>query len=38
VIRTPAEVQAGSPLMLDMTEDARILHDPRGVLTAALRD
>ena len=38
VIRTPAELRAGSPLMFDMTEDARILHDPHGVLAAALAD
>lgn len=38
VIRTPAELRAGSPLMFDMTEDARILHDPRGVLADALSD
>ena len=38
VIRTPAEIQAGSPLMFDMTEDARILHDPQGVLKDALND
>jgi predicted nucleotidyltransferase len=38
VIRTPAEVRAGSPLMFDMTEDARILYDPRAVLRDALDD
>ena len=38
VIRTPAELRAGTPLMFDMTEDARILHDPQGVMTDALRD
>lgn len=38
VIRTPAEVRAGSPLMFDMTEDARLLHDPQGVLKGALVD
>ena len=38
VLRTPAEVRAGSPLMFDMTEDARILHDPQGVLAGALAD
>lgn len=26
----------GSPLLLDMTEDARVLYDPAGVLAAAL--
>lgn len=29
-IKTPDEVQAGSPLFLDMTEDARILFDRDG--------
>lgn len=38
VIRTPAELRAGSPLMFDMTEDARILHDPQAVLANALMD
>jgi predicted nucleotidyltransferase len=32
VFKTPAEVEAGSPLFLDMVEDARILHDPTGFL------
>jgi hypothetical protein len=36
VFRTPGELAQGSPLLLDMTEDARILHDPAGVLAAAL--
>lgn len=27
VFKTPEEVEAGSPLFLDMVEDARILHD-----------
>ena len=27
VFKTPKEVEAGSPLLLDMTEDARILYD-----------
>jgi hypothetical protein len=38
VIRTPAEIGAGSPLMLDMTQDARLLHDPAGILADALAD
>jgi len=38
VIRTPAEARAGSPLMFDMIEDARILYDPHGVLHHALDD
>ena len=33
VFKTPAEVEAGSPLFLDMIEDARILYDPDGFLT-----
>jgi len=37
-IKTPAEVQAGSPLLLDMTEDARILLDREGFLARALAD
>lgn len=32
VFKTPEEVDAGSPLFLDMVEDARILHDPEGFL------
>jgi len=36
VIKTPAEVTQGSPLLLDMTEDARILHDTDGFLESAL--
>jgi hypothetical protein len=35
VFKTPAELAAGSPLLLDMTEDARILID-RGELEQAL--
>jgi uncharacterized protein len=38
VIRTPAEARAGSPLMFDMTEDARLLYDPHDVLRGALDD
>jgi len=34
VFKTPAEVEAGSPLFLDMVDDARILHDPDGFLAA----
>jgi predicted nucleotidyltransferase len=30
ILKTPAEVQHGSPLFLDMVEDARILHDADG--------
>lgn len=36
VFKTPEEVERGSPLFLDMVEDARILHDPEGVLTRGL--
>ena len=36
IIKTRAELDRGTPLLLDMTEDARILHDPEGVLAAAL--
>ena len=30
VLKTPEEVLAGSPLFLDMVEDARVLHDRNG--------
>ncbi|MBI4611272.1 MAG: nucleotidyltransferase domain-containing protein [Candidatus Rokubacteria bacterium] len=36
VFKTPEEVEAGSPLFLDMVEDARILYDPEGFLAAHL--
>lgn len=36
VFKTPEEVAAGSPLFLDMTEDALILHDREGFFAAAL--
>lgn len=32
VFKTPEEVEAGSPLFLDMVEDARVLYDPQGFL------
>jgi hypothetical protein len=32
VFKTPAEVERGSPLFLDMTEDARILYDDESFL------
>lgn len=38
VIKTPAEIRQGSPLLLDMTEDARVLVDIDGVLAGALND
>ena len=37
-IKMPAEVLAGSPLFLDMTEDARILYDRDGFLQRAFSD
>ena len=36
VLMTPAELGRGSMLLLDMTEDARILFDPDGCLADAL--
>jgi predicted nucleotidyltransferase len=36
VFRTPDELEAGSLLLLDMVDDARILHDPDGVLAGRL--
>jgi predicted nucleotidyltransferase len=36
VFKTPEELERGSPLFLDMVEDARILHDPAGVLARRL--
>lgn len=36
VFKTPEEVEAGSPLFLDLVEDARILYDPEGFLRAYL--
>ena len=33
VFKTPEEVEVGSPLFLDMVDDARILYDPQGFLT-----
>ena len=36
VFKTPDEVLAGSPLMLDMVEDARIVHDRDRFLEHAL--
>ncbi|WP_018289758.1 nucleotidyltransferase family protein [Verrucomicrobium sp. 3C] len=37
LFKTPEELEAGSPILFDMTEDARILWDPQRVLEAALR-
>jgi predicted nucleotidyltransferase len=36
VFKTPTEVAAGSPLFLDMTEDARVLFDRDGFVRGAL--
>jgi len=36
VFKTPEEVEAGSPLFLDMVDDARILHDRDGFLAGYL--
>lgn len=36
ILKTPEEASAGSPLFLDMTEDARLLHDEGGFLAAVL--
>ena len=36
ILKTRAELERGSPLLLDMTEDARILHDRDGCLRDAL--
>ena len=36
IFKTPAELARGTPLLLDMTEDARILHDPDRCLAAVL--
>lgn len=41
VLKTPEEVLAGSPLFLDMVEDARVLYDRQGFFAqrlARLRD
>lgn len=36
VLKTPAEVRLGSPLLLDMVEDARLLFDRGGFLAGEL--
>ena len=36
VLMTPSELERGSMLLLDMTEDARILFDPSGCLAGVL--
>jgi predicted nucleotidyltransferase len=37
IVRTPAEVDAGSPLLLDMVDDAQILLDRDGFLAGVLQ-
>ena len=36
VLKTPGEIAAGSPLLLDMTDDARVLFDRDGFLAHSL--
>lgn len=36
VFKTPAEMRAGSPLLLDMVDDARVLFDRDGVFARAM--
>ncbi len=36
VLMTPSEILRGSPLLLDLTEDCRFLHDKDGFLQSAL--
>jgi hypothetical protein len=36
VFKTPDEVERGSPLFLDMVEDARLLYDPEQFLAGYL--
>jgi predicted nucleotidyltransferase len=36
VFKTPEEAERGSPLMIEMVEDAVVLHDPTGFLAARL--
>lgn len=38
IFKTPAEIEAGSPLLLDMTEDARILFDRNDYMKGQLAD
>ena len=38
VLKTPQELEYGSPLFLDMTEEVLILYDPNGVLQTYLDD
>ena len=36
VFKSPDELEQGSPLFLDMVEDARVVYDPEGLLTTRL--
>jgi predicted nucleotidyltransferase len=38
IFKTRDEVEAGSPLFFDMTEDARFLHDRDGFMQQSLQD
>jgi len=38
VFKTPAEIAQGSPLLLDMIEDARVLYDREDFMRQALAD
>ena len=38
IFKTPAEIGAGSPLFLDMLDDARILYDRDGFLQRAFQE
>lgn len=38
VLRTPGEIRSGSPLLLDLIDDARVLYDRDGFLAGALGD
>lgn len=38
IFRTPEEIERGSPLLLDMVEDARVFFDRDGFLKSALKD
>jgi uncharacterized protein len=36
ILKTPAELEYGSPILIDMTEHVRILFDPQAVLVRRL--
>ncbi len=38
VFKTPDEVKAGSPLLLDMVDDALVLYDPEGFFHGVIAD